>query len=92
MKLKKESEDEGSQNVISFKERKKSNLLKRERNIELAESGEKNKENKIKKRKLSVERKTKKHKSFFARNIVVKNVLYANNTMQNSIVVSLLKD
>jgi hypothetical protein len=44
------------------------------------------------KREDSVGRKTKKHESCYARQCFVKNVLYTNNPVQNSGVVSLLQN
>jgi hypothetical protein len=53
LKLKRKGEAEGSENVLSFKERKKFDLAEREKNSGLVESGEK----KAKKRNEIVQRK-----------------------------------
>ena len=67
LKLKIKSEVEESVNtnqIMSFKERRKSDSIEREKNSELAKDGQKNIEKKANKIKQIFEGKTKKHMSF----------------------------
>ena len=75
MKLEIKSEVEESVNtnqVMSFKERRKSDLIERKKNNELAKDGKKNIEKKANKIKEIFEGKTKKHVSFMQERMLLR--------------------